>query len=62
MILLIGIKKFKHKKADNSNNIEYAKKVLKFRSSTYLPHDVSYAMFKKYEFCEFYLSLILWDV
>lgn len=35
---------------DNSNNVEYAKKVLKFNSNTYLPHDVSYAMFKKYGF------------
>ena len=35
---------------DNSKNVEYAQKVLKFRSSTYLPHDVSYVMFKKYGF------------
>ena len=35
---------------DNSRNIEYAQKVLKFRNTTYLPHDVSYTMFKKYVF------------
>lgn len=35
---------------DSSKNIEYAKNVLDFSSSTFLPHDVSYAMFKKYNF------------
>ena len=35
---------------DSSNNVEYAKKVLNFNSNTYLPHNVSYVMFKKYNF------------
>lgn len=35
---------------DNDKNIEYSQKVLKFNSSTYLPHNISYEMFKKYNF------------
>lgn len=35
---------------DNSKNVEYAQRVLKFMRDTYLPHNVSYAMFRKYEF------------
>lgn len=35
---------------DNDKNIEYSQKVLNFNSSTYLPHNISYEMFKKYNF------------
>ena len=35
---------------DNDKNIEYSQKVLKFENSTYLPHNISYEMFKKYNF------------
>lgn len=35
---------------DNTRSIEYSKKYLKFRTETYLPHDVFYAMVQKYGF------------
>ncbi len=35
---------------DNEKNIEYAQKYLDFRTTTYLPHDISYQMLKKYNF------------
>lgn len=35
---------------DNNRSIEYAKKYLEFKSETYLPHDVFYAMTQKYNF------------
>lgn len=35
---------------DNSKNIEYSQKVLHFKTTTYLPHNVAYEMFKKYNF------------
>lgn len=35
---------------DNLKNIEYAQKVLKFSSTTYLPHNIAFEMFKKYNF------------
>lgn len=35
---------------DNNRSIDYAKKYLEFRSETYLPHDVFYAMTQKYKF------------
>ena len=34
----------------NEKNIEYAKNYLGFRTTTYLPHDITYQMFKKYNF------------
>ena len=35
---------------DNNRSIDYAKKYLEFRTETYLPHDVFYAMIEKYKF------------
>lgn len=35
---------------DNSKNIEYAQNVLSFSTTTWLPHNISYEMFKKYNF------------
>lgn len=35
---------------DNKKNIQYAQRYLEFSSSTYLPHNIAYEMFKKYNF------------
>lgn len=35
---------------DNSQNINYAQNVLNFRRETYLPHNIAFEMFKKYNF------------
>lgn len=35
---------------DNKNNINYSKKYLEFSERTYLPHNVAFVMFKKYNF------------
>lgn len=35
---------------DNSQNIRYAQSVLGFKRETYLPHNIAFEMFKKYDF------------
>ena len=35
---------------DNSKNISYSQKVLDFQIGAYLPHNIAYKMFKKYDF------------
>lgn len=35
---------------DNSQNIKYAQSILGFKRETYLPHNIAFEMFKKYDF------------